>query len=317
MKRMIMAALCVLLLLSAATGCGGASIEGDGKLHVVATIFPEYDWVRQIVGGESDHVELTLLLDKGVDLHSYQPTVEDMVQVAQSDVFLYVGGASDDWVADALRTSAKPGRAVINLMDVLGEAVKEEELVDGMMAGEEDEEEAEYDEHVWLSLRNAVLFCDYIATALGEADPEHAAAYARNANGYIQKLKALDGRYREAVEAAPVKTLLFGDRFPFRYLVDDYDLTYYAAFAGCSAETEASFETVVFLAGKVDELGLRCILQTESADGALAGTIRQNTVSKDQSVLVLHSLQSVTAPTAQTYLAAMERNLEVLKEALQ
>ena len=319
--RYIAAALSLLLIVTAAAGCGGDTAEEEsGKLRVVTTIFPEYDWVRQIVGEESEHVELTLLLDKGVDLHSYQPTVDDMVQVAEADVFIYVGGASDDWVADALAASSKQDRLAISLLDVLGEAVKEEELVEGMEAEEEEEGETEYDEHVWLSLRNAALFCGYIAEKLGQADPDRAAAYTANAEAYIEKLRELDARYQSAVETAPGKTLLFGDRFPFRYLVDDYGLQYYAAFAGCSAESEASFETIVFLAGKVDELGLRCIMQTESADGSIAETVRQNTAAGDQTVLTLHSLQSaatVDIEGGDTYLSVMESNLEVLKEALQ
>ena len=321
MRKRMIAALCALLLLTAVTGCGGDRTEDSGKLRVVATVFPVYDWVRQIAGEENERMELMLLLDKGVDLHSYQPTVDDMVKIAQADVFIYVGGLSDNWVADALKASDKPGRVAIDLMEVLGEDAKEEELVEGMMGEEEEEEEGEteYDEHVWLSLRNAALFCGHIAGKLGEVDPEHGALYQSNAAAYTKKLEELDARYAEAVEASPVKTLLFGDRFPFRYLVDDYGLDYYAAFVGCSAETEASFETVVFLADKVDELGLHHILQTESADGSLADTIRQNTASKDQQVLVLNSLQSGTAlgvTGGETYLKVMESNLEVLREAL-
>ncbi|MBO4854106.1 MAG: zinc ABC transporter substrate-binding protein [Oscillospiraceae bacterium] len=311
MKRIMMAALCVLLLLTVVAGCGEKTQPG-GKLRIVATVFPVYDWVRQIVGEGSEQVELTLLLDNGTDLHSYQPTVDDMVEIARADVFIYVGGPSDDWVTNALKTSDKPDRIVINLLDVLGDEVKEEELAEGMTP--EDGEGAEYDEHVWLSLRNAALFCGYIAGKLGEVDPDRAGVYQANADGYMQKLNELDARYRAAVEASSVKTLLFADRFPFRYLVDDYGLTYYAAFAGCSAETEASFETVVFLAEKADELGLRCIMQTESADGSLADTIRRNTAAKDQKVLVLNSLQS---GQGETYLSVMESNLAVLREALQ
>lgn len=312
MKKIMIAALCVLLLLTVVAGCGEKTQPG-GKLHVVVTIFPAYDWVRQVVGEGSEQAELTLLLDNGTDLHSYQPSVDDMVEIARADVFIYVGGPSDDWVSDALKTSDKPDRIVIDLMDVLGDAAKEEEQTEGMMPDSE-EDGAEYDEHVWLSLRNAALFCGYIADRLGEVDPDHAALYQANAEAYTRQLNDLDALYRAAVEASSVKTLLFADRFPFRYLVDDYELSYYAAFAGCSAETEASFETVVFLADKVDELGLHCILQTESADGSLADTIRRNTARQDQTIMVLNALQS---GQGETYLRVMESNLSVLREALQ
>ncbi len=183
----------------------------------------------------------------------------------------------------------------------------------------EEEEETEYDEHVWLSVKNAAFYTEKIAEALSKADPAHTDAYAGNAKAYIEKLTDLDNKYQEMVSAASQKTVLFGDRFPFRYLVDDYGLSYYAAFVGCSAETEASFETVTFLSGKVDELQLPAVLVIENSDKKIAGTIVENTSSKDQQILVLDSMQSVTAKDVAggcTYLSVMEKNLEVLSEAL-
>lgn len=295
------------------------------KLSIVTTIFPEYDWVRQIAGDKMDNIELTMLLDNGVDLHSYQPTVDDIVKISSCDMFIYVGGESDEWVEDALQEAVNKNMAVVNLLDVLGDAVKEEEVVEGMQGDEDEEhdheeEEVEYDEHVWLSLRNAAVLCREIADRLSAIDPANKDAYAANAAAYIGKLNALDEQYAVAVNAAPVKTVLFGDRFPFRYLTDDYDLNYYAAFVGCSAETEASFETVVFLANKVDELGLNTVLTIESADGKIARTIIDNTAAKSAQVLQMDSMQSTTSQdvkNGETYLGAMEGNLEVLKQALQ
>ena len=211
---------------------------------------------------------------------------------------------------------------VINLLDVLGEQVKEEEVVEGMEAEEEeseDEEEPEYDEHVWLSLKNAETLCNAITDALETIDPANKDAYAANAASYLEKLAALDGEYQTVVDNAVRKTVLFGDRFPFRYLVDDYGLNYYAAFAGCSAETEASFETISFLAGKVDELGLPCVLTIDGAQHKIAETIVQNTAEKNQSILTLDSMQSTTSTdvaNGTTYLSVMESNLDVLKQAL-
>ena len=314
---------------AAATETAEKEASNDDNISIVTTIFPEYDWVKNIVGDASDKAEITMLLDNGVDLHSYQPTAEDIMKVASCDMFIYVGGESDEWVDDALKEAVNKDMVVINLLDVLGSNVKEEEVVEGMEAEEEEEgeeaeegeeEEVEYDEHVWLSLTNASRICDAIADGLGKVDPDNSATYAENANAYKQKLNTLDGEYKSATSAAANKTLLFGDRFPFRYLVDDYGLDYYAAFVGCSAETEASFETVAFLSGKVDELGLKNIMTIEGADKKIAETIKNNTKTKDQNILTLDSMQSTTSKDVEsgtTYLSVMQANLDVLKEALQ
>lgn len=278
--------------------------------------------MREILGDRADHAEVTMLLDNGVDLHSYQPTADDIIKISDCDLFIYVGGESDGWVEDALKEAANKDMQVINLLDVLGEQVKGEEVVEGMEAEEEeseDEDEPEYDEHVWLSLKNAETLCNAITDALEEIDPANKDAYAANAASYLEKLAALDGEYQAVVDNAVRKTVLFGDRFPFRYLVDDYGLSYYAAFAGCSAETEASFETISFLAGRVDELGLPCVLTIEGAQHKIAETIVQNSAAKNQSILTLDSMQSTTSADAangRTYLSVMESNLDVLKQAL-
>ena len=340
--KLIPLALCAALLLGLLVGCAGNSNEtgtrstpsGETasttrpdvtgkKLSVVATIFPAYDWARQIIGERSNDVALTLLLDKGTDLHSYQPTVEDIYKVSTCDLFIYVGGESDKWVSDALAQATNPALKAICLMDVLGEAVKEEEIVEGMEAEDEDEGEEEegpeYDEHVWLSLSNARTLCAAIRDKLIEVDPDGETVYSANCAAYIDRLSALDAAYRAAVEDAPRKTLLFADRFPFRYLVDDYGLSYYAAFAGCSAETEASFETVNFLVGKLDELGLPYVMKLESSTDRMAETVIANSKAQSAKILALDSLQSVTAQgvaEGATYLGAMQKNLEVLKQAL-
>ena len=292
----------------------------SNKLNIVTTIFPAYDWVREILGDETDRAEITMLLDSGVDLHSYQPTVDDIVKISDCDLFLYVGGESDGWVDDALKNAPNKERKVIRLLDVLGDSAKAEVTVEGMQEEEHDhEEEAEYDEHIWLSLKNAQVLVAAISEALQETDPARKDTYAANAAAYVEKLSALDGEYRTAVDSGKYKTLLFGDRFPFRYLADDYGLDYYAAFPGCSAETEASFETVSFLAGKMDALGLPCVLTIESTQHKIAETIVQNTAQKNQQILTMDSMQAVTANDAASgvsYLSIMEKNLSVLKKAL-
>jgi zinc transport system substrate-binding protein len=196
------------------------------------------------------------------------------------------------------------------------DALSVEGILDELMGHDHGEEK---DEHVWLSLKNAKTLVGAIADALQELDPDNKDTYAANASAYIEKLSALDGAYQSAVDGAARKTVLFGDRFPFRYLVDDYGLRYYAAFAGCSAESEASFETVSFLAKKVDELGLPCVLTIEGKNHKLAETIVQSTAGKNQKVLTMDSMQSMTSKDAAngaTYLSVMEQNLSVLKEAL-
>ena len=499
MKKITALLLALMMLAGVLAGCGKPKDAGKaGKLKVVTTIFPAYDWVRAILGDKAENAEITMLLDNGVDLHSYQPTADDIVKISDCDLFVYVGGESDGWVKNALKSAANRNMKVINLLEVLGDSVKTEETVEGMQedghghshdeqlteddikdrtlsdfAGawkslhpyllngdldkfcqhraEEDEDssttkdtylekykaswqcdaekisisgntitftygdgktvsaeytyagyqpkrndegeirsvryqfettsadapkyvqfndhghepgEAEHfhiyfgndgfdalmsaktnpffvkdtlsvedildelmghdhgeeaDEHVWLSLKNAKTLVGAISNALQEFDPDNKDTYAANAAAYIEKLSALDGAYQSAVDGAAHKTVLFGDRFPFRYLVDDYGLGYYAAFAGCSAESEASFETVSFLAKKVDELGLPCVLTIEGKNHKLAETIVQSTTKKNQKVLTMDSMQSTTSEdvaNGTTYLSVMEQNLSVLKEAL-
>ena len=320
MKRFSILILAVLLLLPVTMLSGCNQKDASGKISVVCTIFPQYDWARQILSDEADNIELILLLDKKIDLHSFQPSVEDIAKVSACDLFIYVGGESDEWVDDVLKKATNKNMTVINLLDVLGAAAKEEEVKEGMEAEDEnDGDEIAYDEHVWLSLKNAQTFCPVIADALSSLDADNAATYRTNLSAYLNKLFLLDEQYTKWIASLPVKTLLFGDRFPFRYLVDDYGLDYYAAFVGCSAETEASFDTIVFLAGKVDELGLKNIIVTESSDQSIAKTIRDNTQSRNQQILVLNAMQSVTSGEVKdgtTYIGVMESNLNMLKDAL-
>lgn len=309
----------VLLFALLLTACGnGGTSKSEDRLQIVATVFPQYDWVRQILGEQE--ADVTLLLDNGVDLHSYQPTVDDILTVSNCDLFLYVGGESDGWVEDVLAQATNKDMVAMNLLDALGSSAKEEEVVEGMEADEEEEEETAYDEHIWLSLKNAGTLCQTIADALCKLDADHADTYRANLAAYQQQLAALDGEYQAAVDDAKQKTLLFGDRFPFRYLADDYGLNYYAAFSGCSAETEASFETITFLAGKVDELQLRTVLTLEGSDQKIAQTIIGNTQSKDQQILSMDSMQSVTATRVAdgaSYLDIMKSNLTALQAALE
>ena len=343
MKKFITLLLIAVLSVCALSGCGNSksSESTNGKkLKVVTTIFPEYDWVMQILGDKADKADVTMLLDKGVDLHSYQPSTADISKISEADVFIYVGGESDEWVKDVLKQAKNKNLKVINLMDVIGDKAKEEEVKEGMQAEDEhnhdkdkdhdekhdqdkehdhDKDEPEYDEHVWLSLKNAKIFTKKISDVLSEVDKDNAKTYKANYKNYAKKLDELDKKYAEAVSSAKVKTLVFGDRFPFRYLVNDYGLDYYAAFVGCSAESEASFETVTFLAKKIDELGLKHILTIEGKNHKIAKAVIENTKNKNQKILTLDSMQSTTSNDVKngaSYLGIMEKNLEVLKKAL-
>lgn len=314
MKKLLSAIVATILALVAFTACSSVGAAND-KLKIVTTVFAEYDWVMNILGDNPAGAEVTMLLDNGADPHSFQPTVADIAKISSADLFIYVGGESDEWVADVLKEAVNKNMLTINLIDVLGDQVKEEEVVEGM----EGEADGALDEHIWLSLKNAEIIVGKIAESIESLDSNNADLYKQNAASYIDKLKALDSKYAEAVENANTKTLLFADRFPFRYLVDDYGLDYYAAFGGCSAETEASFETVTFLAKKIDELSIKTVLTIDGSDSKIAETIVSNTASKDQQILTLDSIQSVKRSdinSGMTYLSIMESNLAILKEAL-
>lgn len=322
-KKIAASVVATALMTSTLCACGGAKAD-SGKKTIVTTIFPEYDWVMNILGDKADQFDVILLMDKGTDLHSFQPSVTDLATIYECDLFIYVGGESDTWAEDAAAQATNKDMEVLDLLDVLGSSAVEEEVVEGMECEEEEEEGEEeegpeYDEHVWLSLRNASVLCGAICEEIDKIDPDNKAVYDANLSSYQDKLSDLDARYGEVVSSAACDTLLFGDRFPFRYMVEDYGLNYYAAFLGCSAESEASFETVVFLSGKVDELGLSSIITIEGNNTDIAEAIRENTASGDQDILTLNSMQSVTASDIEAgadYINIMEDNLTVLEDAL-
>lgn len=377
MFKKLAALMAVVMLLSVAMA--PAMAEKNEKLKIVATTFPSYDWLRQILGEREQEVELSLLQDSGIDLHNFQPTAQDFVKVSSADLFVYIGGVSDGWVDDAIGEAHNKHVLAVNLMDAMGDAVKQDVTVEGMQEGahahnhddheheaeaahdheheheheaeaahdheheaeavhdHEHEAEADHDhehdhehehegrehnhadEHIWLSLRNAKVLVAALKDALVQVDAGHAAVYEANAAAYIAKLEALDKEYAQAVAQVAEPVLLFGDRFPFRYLMDDYGITYYAAFAGCSAETEASFKTVAFLAGKTDEHKLKAVLTLDGSDQAIAKAVINATGPRDQQLLTLNAMQSIGAQDIAngiTYLDIMQDNLAVLRQAL-
>lgn len=314
MKKIIAILLAAVLLTAAFAGCSGKKPE-DGKLKIITTIYPVYEWVRQVTAG-TQNTDVSLLLNKGVDMHSFQPTTKDIVNISSCDVFVYVGGESDEWVGDVLRDASNKNMLTLNLMDALGSLAREEEAVEGMQGEEEEADgEAEYDEHIWLSLKNASVLTSYIAEKLGEKDAANKSAYDNNAKKYTAELNALDSRYAEAVKTAKHDTLIFADRFPFRYMMADYNLKYYAAFSGCSAESEASFKTLVFLADKLKELQLDKLMILDGSDGKIARAVMDTAGAKNTEILTLNSMQSEIGES-DSYLGIMENNLTVLQQAL-
>lgn len=337
MKKFLAAILTAVLIISGFTAVP-AFAEEEQKIKVTSSIYPIYDWVNQVIGERSEKIDHELLLKSSIDLHSYQPSVEDMVRIAESDLFLFVGGHSDKWVADALE-QANEDLEIINLMEVLGDDAKLDAIVEGMEhnhdhdhdhnhdhepAHDHDHEHSHegidaLDEHVWLSLRNAEKFVKAIAEKLSEVDPEGEEIYHENAKAYIKELKALDKKYQKAVGESEVTTLIVADRFPFRYLFNDYAIDYYAAFSGCSAESEASFEMVAFLSDKLEELNLDNLLVLENSSEKVAESIIKNSNDENREIIVLDSLQSLSdkdLTQVDSYLESMEQNLEALKKAL-
>lgn len=367
--------LCIAIAGVMFTGCGEYMAD-NGKPTVVCTIFPEYDWLMNVLGDEASEFNIRLLLQGSTDIHSYQPTAADITAIASCDLLIYPGGESCSWIEDALENSVNDEQQVIRLLDVLGNEALEEEVVEGMQEshfghghnnneetehknhadsdtnngnlkqddsehgttsdddsdngnvrrddseheGEGHVHEGEYDEHVWLSLHNAEKFVTAIKEEVRDIYPEKEAVFEENAQAYISGLEALDEKYREIIENADYTTLMFADRFPFRYFIEDYGLQYYAAFSGCSADAEASFETVTFLAEKLKSERLPALLILESTDDRLAETIINTSEASDVEILVIDSMQSIPSGKMDggyTYLGAMESNLEVIKQALE
>ena len=320
MKKILCMTISLLLVLSALVGCESRDKDKDG-ISIVTTVFPVYDWIEEILGERADDTQLTMLLDSGVDLHNFQPTTDDIIKISSCDLFIYVGGESDGWVEDVLKTSANKDRIVINLMELMEESLEaavshsEEESHD-----HDHDHEHHLDEHIWLSLRNAVTACGIIADGLYKADPDNKDIYSENLSDYTSRLNDLDAKYSAAVESATHKTLVFPDRFPFTYLCHDYGIEYYAAFNGCSTDTAASPEVITTLAGKIDQLSLGYVMTIEGSELLdFTNTVIGATTAKNARILTVNSLQTVTAADVENgidYLAVMESNLTSFAQAL-
>lgn len=291
-----------------------SDISSEGKISVVATIFPPYDFTRQI-GGEN--INVTMLLKPGIESHSYDPTPQDIIKIQNCDLFIYVGGESDEWVKDILNSNDKKPKKVIALMDCVD--VVEEETVEGMDSGKEehnDGDKVEYDEHVWTSPKNAVLITKKICSVLSEIDKSNAKLYEANTKEYCTKLSSLDSKFRNITDNAKRKTIVFGDRFPFRYFADEYSLKYYAAFPGCSSETEPSAATISFLINKVKSEKIPVVFSIELSNGKVSDTICESTGAKKLTFNSCHNITQKQFDSGVTYIDLMNENVNSLREAL-
>jgi zinc transport system substrate-binding protein len=306
-KRFVAAAL---IILGIVISCEKKP-EPKQSLSVVTTIFAPYDFVRAIAG---DRIELTMLLKPGAESHSYEPTPQDIITIRNSDIFIYVGGESDEWVEEVLESMDDAEMQIITLMDCVD--VVEEEIVEGMEEEEEEEEGIAYDEHVWTSPANAKRIVEKISAAISAADPANAGFYRANTDAYLGELDALDAAFKAVAGSAKRRTLVFGDRFPFRYFTDAYDLSYFAAFPGCSTETECSAATIAFLITKVNEEEIPVVFHIEFSNGRIADAICEATGAQK---LLLHSAHNISRDELAadtTYLDIMKRNAETLRRAL-
>lgn len=336
------------------TGCGmsGQQTEQNGgkeqnkveneKISVVATIFPQYDFVRQIAG---ENVELKMLLKPGEETHSYEPTPQDIIAIQNSDLFIYVGGENDAWVEDILESMPDNGRKTLKLVDCVDTV--EEEHVEGMKeerGHDHDEDDAEHeeheveheedeadheehgqeethsvheiDEHVWTSPLNAVKIVEQIKEELCEIDSENAPDYEENAEAYVAQLKELDQEFQDVVDHSKRKLMIFGDRFPFRYFAEAYGLDYYAAFSGCASDTEPSAATMAFLINKVQDENIKTVLKMELSNENIAKAIAEATNADVKEFYSCHNLTAEQFADGETYLSLMEKNVETLREVL-
>ena len=303
--------LSVLILIVSIFIISGCSLSDDNKKTIIATNFPAYDFAREITKGSD--IEVKMLLKPGSESHDYEPTPKDIISISKSSMFIYVGGESDEWVDDLLDSIDTSNIQIVKMIDEVNAVY--EETVDGMTI-EEDEDEEEYDEHVWTSPRNVIAISRAITDKVHKIDPENYSLYESNYSSYKFKLEELDNSFKDVVNNSNRKELIFADRFPFRYFVDDYGLSYYAAFPGCSSETEASAKTISFLINKVKEDNIPVILTIEFSNKKIAKTISKETGVKVLEFNSAHNISKEDFENGKTYLDIMNDNLKVLKEVL-
>ncbi|MDR1397581.1 MAG: metal ABC transporter substrate-binding protein [Desulfarculales bacterium] len=313
MKKFLLPALAagLALIVSSPAPADDSSSRTAGKTRVVSTIFPPYDFARALGGSL---IEVDMLLNPGAESHSFEPSPQDIIRIKNCDIFIYTGGESERWVERVLQAVERPEIKVISMLECVSPL--EEELVPGMEAEEEGEEEAEYDEHIWTSPRNAQAVVRTIAAALRQADEANADFYRQKEEEYLSRLEALDRAFRETVAKGARKTIVFGDRFPFRYLSEEYGLDYFAAFPGCSTETEASAATIAFLIDKVKAEHIPTVFHIELSNEKIADSICESSGAAKRLMHSGHNLSSQDFAAGRTYLELMEANLDALREGL-
>lgn len=318
LKRLFSLLLAGMMLLGGLSGCSAPAEQEEG-LSVVATIFPQYDFARQVMGGDDN---LTMLLRPGQEVHSYEPTPQDIIAIQNCDLFIYVGGESDAWIEDVLDGMDTSNMVILSLMDVVDPL---EEDTENVLENPEEHDhqedgthlhEEEYDEHVWTSPKNAMLITQAICDALCEIDPDNAGQYQANTADYLTQLEALDAAFREVIGDAQRDTLFFGDRFPLLYFVREYGLNYYAAFPGCASETEPSAATVAKLIDLVREEAAPVVYQIELSNGNIARSIADSSGARVETFYTCHNITRDDFNAGETYLSLMQRNVDSLKEAL-
>ena len=330
MKRIISIALILSLCIGLATWCKKITINNNDekKISAVTTIFPQYDFTREISG---DMVNLNMLIAPGAETHSYEPTPQDIMSIQNSDLFIYVGGESDTWIKSILSSMDTSNKKIISLMDCVDALEEENDTIaqfDDIIKNEDDEDEIEqktdsedidikeYDEHVWTSPINAIKIVKKITGALCELDPDNASNYTNRMYNYIDKLTNLDEEFKSVVANSKRKVLAFGDRFPFRYFVDEYSLNYYAAFPGCASQTETSAAKIAYMIEKIRENDIPVVLKIELSNGNIAESIAEATGTNVKTFYSCHNAPKKDFDSGATYIGYMKQNLETLKEAL-
>lgn len=319
MKR-ICSIFLALVLAFTVTGCGLDISKKSDKVSIVTTMFAAYDFARQIAG---DRADITLLLKPGAESHSYEPSPKDMVAIDNCDIFIYTGGENDDWVDRIVASSSNKDMKVIKMLDLVDKY--EEEIIEGMDHHEghdhhddhdHEEDTSEWDEHVWTDPENAIIISKKIADTLAETDYQGKDYYMGNYENYEKELKELDEDFKNLIDNAVRKEVIFGDRFPLRYFVEAYGLSYYAAFPGCASESEPSARTVAFLIDKVKADKIPVVFTIELSNGNIAKTIADSTGAKVLTFYTCHNISKNDFENGETYLSLMKRNLVTLKEAL-
>ena len=333
MKRIFSLLLALALALSLCACAAPAETADDGKLQIVTTLFPYYDFARAIA---QDRADVTLLLSPGREAHSFEPTPLDAVTISEADVFLYNGGEGEYWVESMLDAAGEHIAVASRMMDYVD--ALNEEYVEGMQGAdghdhdhehgshddhdhdheedEHDSDEVEYDEHIWTSPKNAVVLCRTVCDAICRADAENAAFYRANCENYCAQLEDLDARFAALCESAPRRLLIFADRFPMLYFCREYGLDYRAAFHGCSGDTEPSLATIKFLIDKVEDENIPVVYTIDFGTKKVAAVVSECTGAAIETLYSMQTVSRADFDAGETYLTLMERNFEALRKGL-